>query len=232
MQFLEDAKQILEAMQDADEAVTGVNQSPSGRIAITAPAMFGARFVMPTIVEYLGQYPDTSLETLFVDRLVNLVDEGLDVGVRIGELSDSSLRQRRVGQISRVVVAAPSYLEKYGEPEKPEELKQHTLLASRAGDGAVSWHFAKDGFMRIEPRLWTNTNDAAVAAAVRGLGITQLLSYQVMDEIAAGDLIRLLPEHESQALPVQIVHREGRYGAARVRSFIDLLSENLQEALS
>ena len=140
--YLEDARQILAGMQAADEAAAGINAEPRGHLAVTAPVLFGRLFVMPGIVAYLQRYPAMEVEAIFLDRPVNLLEEGLDVGVRIGELADSSMRALRVGRVRHVLVAAPDYLQRNGSPRVPVELREHTMIDSMAGDFGGGWRFA------------------------------------------------------------------------------------------
>lgn len=229
--YLEDARQILAGMQAADEAAAGINAAPRGHLAVTAPVLFGRLFVMPGIVEYLERYPDMEVEAIFLDRAVNLLEEGLDVGVRIGELPDSSMRALRVGWVRHVLVAAPAYLERYGSPRVPADLRKHSLIASRAGDFGGGWRFAETAGehpLKIDARLKVTSNDAAIAAALSGFGIARLLSYQVAAEVDAGRLRLLLPEYDPPRYPVHILHREGRHASAKVRAFIDLLAQSLR----
>lgn len=231
--YLEDARQILSAVQAADEGAAGINSAPRGHLAVTAPVLFGRKHVMPGVVDYLRKYPGTEVETLFTDRVVHLVEEGLDVGVRIGHLPDSTLRALRVGSVSWMTVASPQYLHSQGIPADPQALAEHILIASSAGDFARNWRFGpgQDSTIRISPRLTTTTNDSAVEATLQGFGIARLLSYQVADEIDEGRLQRILRNHEPEPLPIHIVHREGRYASARIRAFIDLLAARLTAVL-
>ncbi|MCU7810561.1 MAG: LysR family transcriptional regulator, partial [Candidatus Thiodiazotropha sp. (ex Notomyrtea botanica)] len=197
----------------------------------TAPVLFGRMFVMPGIVEYLKRYPDTKISAVFLDRIVNLLEEGQDVGVRIGQLPDSSMRALRVGSVRLVLCASDKYLTRYGEPKTPDALVEHTTIASSAGSGAFDWRFNSttgSRTLRLRPRLTVTTNDAAIEAAREGLGITRLLSYQVAPHVAGGQLKLILQEFEPAPIPVHIVHREGRYTSAKVRAFIDLLAERLK----
>jgi DNA-binding transcriptional LysR family regulator len=233
--YLEDARRILAEVDAADESATGINAEPHGHLAVTAPVLFGRMFVTPVIVEYLELYPGTEVSALFLDRIVNLVEEGLDVGVRIGELPDSSMRARRVGSVRHVLCASPDHLKSHGMPQQPEDLQEHSLISSSAGNFAIDWRFeSKRGAqsLAIKPRLAVTTNDAAIAAAVRGAGIARLLSYQVAPQLASGELQIILDEYGPAPLPVHIVHREGRYASARVRSFIELMSERLRADLT
>jgi len=229
--YLEDARQILAGMQAADEAAAGINAEPRGHLAVTAPVLFGRLFVMPGIVAYLERYPAMEVEAIFLDRAVNLLEEGLDVGVRIGELPDSSMRALRVGWVRHVLVAAPAYLERYGSPRVPADLREHTLIASIAGDFGGGWRFAEiagEHALKVDARLKVTSNDAVISAAQSGFGIARLLSYQVAEEVAAGRLRLLMPEYDPPPYPVHILHREGRHASARVRAFIDLLAERLR----
>ncbi|MCG7587871.1 LysR family transcriptional regulator [Photobacterium sp. OFAV2-7] len=229
--YLEDARRLLAEVEAADEAAAGINAEPRGHLAVTAPVLFGRMFVMSGIVEYLQRYPEMKVDAIFLDRVVSLVEEGLDVGVRIGELPDSSMRALRVGTVRMVVVASPDYLDQHGEPEIPSELQNHSIIASSAGNFAIGWRFASpkgEQSIRLQPRLTVTTNDSAIEAAVQGLGITRVLSYQVASHIADGSLKVLLSEHELKPSPVHIVHREGRYASVKVRSFIDMLAQRLR----
>lgn len=234
LRYLADARRILAEVEAADEAAAGINAAPRGHLAVTAPVLFGRMFVMPGIVEYLRRYPETEVDAVFLDRVVNLLEEGFDVGVRIGELPDSSLRAVRVGSIRVLVCASPAYLQRHGRPETPEELVDHTVIESLAGSNAIDWRFGTGGGrpVRVHPRLSVTTNDAAIEAAAEGFGVCRLLSYQVRPKIAAGELEVLLAEHEPAPRPVHIVHREGRYPSAKIRAFVDLLADRLRSALT
>ena len=231
LRYLEDARQILARVDAADEAAQGINATPRGRLAVTAPVLFGRMFVVPGIVDYLGRFPGTEVEAVFLDRIVNLMEEGLDVGVRIGELPDSSMRALRVGQVRTVVVASPEYLDQQGVPRNPQDLLKHTLVASTAGNFSTDWRFHPDRSehpLRVQPRLTVTTNDAALSSVSQGFGISRVLSYQAASLIDEGRLRVVLQDYEPPPLPVHIVHREGRYAAARVRGFIDLLADRLR----
>ncbi|WP_445371345.1 LysR family transcriptional regulator [Methylomonas sp. HW2-6] len=229
--YLEDAKRILADVDAADEAAAGINAEPAGQLAVTAPAQFGKLYVMPGIVDYLQRYPAMQVTALFVDRVVNLLEEGMDVGIRIGELPDSSLRAVRVGQVRPVVCAAPDYLQRHGAPNDPSELAKHTLIAAGGLGAGPDWRFGSGAdahSVRIQPRLVTSTIDAAIEAAVQGLGLTRLLSYQIAPYLASGQLQTVLNRHEPPPIPIHVLHREGRYASAKVRSFVDLIAERLK----
>jgi DNA-binding transcriptional LysR family regulator len=237
--YLHDIRRILADVAAADDAVAGVTTQPRGQLTITAPVLFGRKFVVPGIVDYLKRYPEVDIAAVFLDRVVNLLEEGFEVGVRIGRLADSTMRALHVGEVRQVVVAAPSYLANYGVPARPDELRSHTIVASQAGNGALHWRFGpgrggRPGkgsdlkTVRVRPRLEVTTNDAAIDAVVGGFGISRLLSYQVADLIATDKLQALLVDYQGDDLPVNIVHREGQYPSAKVRSFVDLLATRLR----
>jgi DNA-binding transcriptional LysR family regulator len=225
--YLDDARRILAEADEADEAAAGVDAAPHGHLAVTAPVLFGRMFVMPVIVEYLNRYPDTAVSAVLLDRVVNLLEEGLDVGIRIGELPDSSMQAVAVGSVRLVVCASREYLRRHGVPRSPEDLLQHSIITSSAGSASINWQFGSR-VLRIEPRLTVTTNDGAIDAALRGFGITRMLSYQVSPYVMAGDLRSVLAEHEPAPRPIHIVHREGRHACAKVRAFVDLTVERLR----
>ena len=232
LRYLDDARRILADLSAADKAVTGINAEPQGHLAVTAPVMFGSLFVMPTIVKYLQLYPKMEVSAIFLDRVVNMLEEGIDVGVRIGQLPDSSMRARRVGSVRLVLCASPQYIQEHGLPQQPEELHQHTIIASKAGNNGLDWRFP-DGknikSIKVKPRLTVTTNDAAISSAIEGLGITRLLSYQIAPQLASGELKILLEDFEPEPRPVHIIHREGPNGSAKVRSLVDLLAKQLSQ---
>ena len=227
--YLEDARRILLEVDAAEDAAAGVNAKPRGELAVTAPVMFGRRYVLPGILEYLRCYPETQVHSMFLDRNVNLLEEGLDVGVRIGELADSSMRALRV--VRQVVVASREYLEQRGSPDTPNALARHTVIASSAGDFSAGWRFRTvkgEQLVRVRPRLSVTTNESAIEAALAGFGITRLLSYQVAPEIEEGRLVPLLEDSEPPPRPIHIIHRAGPRSPAKVRAFIDLLAKRLR----
>lgn len=229
--YLVDARRILLEADEADEAAAGLNATPRGQLSVTAPMLFGRRYVVPILTEYQRTFGETSVSAVFVDRVVNLVEEGFDVGVRIGDLPDSSLRAIRVGQVRRVVCASPAYLEKHGCPRTPGDLAGHRIVAATSLTATSEWVFVKGKqkiAVRVEPRLLLNTNDAALEAVKCGFGLTRLISYQVADEVAAGDVRIVLSEYEDVPLPIHVIHCEGRHRSAKVRAFIDMAVERLR----
>lgn len=229
--YLDDARRVIAAADEADEAAVGINAEPRGHMTITAPVLFGRMYIMPGIVNFLQTYPETSVSALFLDRVVNMLEEGVDVGIRIGELSDSSYRALRVGQVRRVLCASPAYLKKNGIPNTPQELKQHQVIVASGVTQSVEWRFLDQGEpvnVRMKPRLTVCTNDGAIEAALQGLGVTRLMSYQVAPLLVSGKLKVVLSEFESPPVPVHIIHREGRNASTKMRAFIDLMAERLR----
>lgn len=230
-QYYENVRAILVSIAEANEAVTDSNATPRGTLSITAPVMFGRMFVMPCIIDYMQRYPQVKMIAHLVDRVTNLVDEGMDVAIRIGHLPDSGLRAIKVGQVRRVLCASPAYLEKFGTPQQPADLSPHSIISSSQVSPQTEWRFKSQGapvLMRMEPRLTVSSNDAALAAALGGLGIARLLSYQIWDEVSHGSLRLILEAYEEEPWPVHIVHREDKLGSSKVRSFIDEIVENLR----
>ena len=229
--FAEDCRRILGDIEEAETAATGTHTAPRGSLTLTAPVLFGHLYVAPILVDYLQRYPEVEAQCLFLDRVVNVVEEGIDVAVRIGELPDSSLQATRVGRVRRVLVASPAYLKARGVPLRPEALTEHTIVSASAVTPVSEWRFNDAGrslLQRLHPRMRTTTNDSAIAAAVAGLGITRLLSYQVAAHLKTGALHILLEDFEGAPLPVHVVHHEGRRATQKVRSFIDLAVETLR----
>ncbi|HVO06938.1 MAG TPA: LysR family transcriptional regulator [Burkholderiaceae bacterium] len=229
--YAEDCRRVLTELADADAAVSGMHGTPRGTLSLTAPALFGARFVTPVVTEYLQCYPEISASCWFVDRIVNMTEEGIDVAVRIGDLDDSSLQATRVGRVRRIVCAAPAYLERFGTPRAPEDLVHHHIVSSATVTPPREWRFNEGDMprvMKLQPRLVTTTNDSAVNAAISGFGLVRLLSYQVADALRDGRLVTVLDAFEGAASPVHLLHREGRHAAKKVRAFLDLAIERLR----
>jgi DNA-binding transcriptional LysR family regulator len=229
--YAEDCRRVLAGLAEADRSASGAHGSPHGRLTLTAPVLFGCRFVTPIVTEYLQRYPEVSAACWFLDRVVNMMDEGVDVAVRIGELPDSSMQAIRVGTVRRVVCASPGYLARRGTPRSPGDLAAHTVICASAVTPTPEWRMAEDGrprVVKVQPRMITTTNDAAVAAAASGFGLTRLLSYQVAEEMRDGRLVTILTEFEPPALPVTLLHCEGRHASPKARAFLDLAIERLR----
>lgn len=230
-QYYDNVRAILASIAEANEAVADSNATPRGTLSITAPVMFGRLFVMPCMIDYMQRYPQVKMIAHLVDRVTNLVDEGMDVAIRIGHLPDSGLRAIKVGQVRRVLCASSAYLDKFGTPQLPADLAKHAIIASSAVSPHTEWRFQSDGeplLVRMDPRLTVTSNDAALAAATGGLGIARLLSYQVWNEVDCDALRLILEPFEEAPWPVHVVHREDKLGSSKVRRFIDEMVEYLR----
>ncbi|MCC2613726.1 LysR family transcriptional regulator [Neorhizobium sp. Rsf11] len=228
--YLRDCQRILMEISEAEAAAGGVHARPSGYLFVTAPVIFGNIHVTPILTAFLREYEGVTARTLFVDRLVNIVDEGVDVAIRIGHLEDSGLSAIRVGAVRRVLCAAPSYLAAAGIPARPAELPRHNIIAAVPGGNGVEWHFGRNGetSVSLRPRLFCNTNEAAMRAAIDGWGVARLLSYQIEGEQARDELQIVLADFEEDPLPVHVVHPEGRLTSAKTRAFVDFVVARLR----
>lgn len=223
--YLDRARRILAEMQEAEDFAQSDRLSPAGRLTVTAPATFGHLHVAPLMAEYLRRYPEVQGHLLLSDRWINLVEEGVDLAVRIGRLPDSALVVRPLGQTRRVVVGSSAYLERHGAPRTPGDLMGHQLIHFAGFDGPEEWRFERDGVeerVAIAPRLFTNSADAAIRVAERDGGLARVLSYQAMEAIRAGRLRIVLAEFEPPMRPIQIVRPAARLVSAKLRAFIDL----------
>ncbi len=230
--YLESGRRLLAAYDELEAVNFGERVQPRGWISLTAPVMFGRLHVLPLVQSFLGEYSQVDVRLLLLDRVVSLVDEGLDLGVRIGQLPDSSLRAVRVGQVTRIVCAAPQYIARHGAPATPRDLAKHSVVACTAVTPIPDrWSFQGPSgvsSVAVTPRLVVNTTAAAVDAALDGLGLTCVLSYQAEPHATAGLLQTVLVEYEPPPAPVHIVHPEGRHLPAKVRLFIDYAAERLR----
>ncbi|MEA1675386.1 LysR family transcriptional regulator [Nitrospirillum sp. BR 11163] len=226
--YFDDCRRILADITEAEAAAAGSYATPSGMLAVTASALFGQMYVLPIVTEYLDSYPTMAARTFFVDRPVNIVEEGVDVAVRIGRLPDSGFTAIKVGSVRRVVCGAPAYFEAHGVPLTPADLKGHRVAASTSAWASPEWRFAGDQRVVLTPTLQCNTNEAAIATAAAGWGLTRVLHYQIGPALLEGRLRVVLSEHEEAPLPIHVLHPEGRHAPAKVRAFIDLAVDRLR----
>lgn len=229
--YAEDCRRILTDLETANASVAGLHSTPTGLLTVTAPVLFGARYVTPIVTEYLERFPNVSAECWYLDRVVNMMEEGIDIAVRIGELPDSSMQAVRVGRMRRVICGSPRYLEQHGIPKTPDDLQKHEIISADAVSPGAEWRLMRGGMpciVKLKPRLTSSSNDGALVAAVEGFGLTRLLSYQIADHLQNGQLKIVLEDCEPSALPVHLVHREGRYASRKARSFLDLAVARLR----
>lgn len=223
--YLERVRRILSEVAEAESSAQAERLAPSGRLLVSAPASFGRIHVGPLMADYLKQHPGVSGELMLSDRFVNLVEEGYDLALRIGILSDSSLVARRIGSTRRVVVAAPSYLERRGTPQTPDDLHAHDTISFRGLGDTSGWRFAEadqDRRVTVASRYATNSADSAIWYAADGGGLAQVLAYQAADAIREKRLTIVLQDYERPALPIQFVYPASRLLSAKVRTFVDL----------
>lgn len=228
--YLDDCRRILAELAQAEAAASGSYSAPIGMLTVSAPVLFGRMHVLPILTEFLERHPKVVGRAMFVDRMTSLVEEGVDVAVRIGHLPDASYAATRVGSTRRVVCGAPGYLQRHGAPEKPADLTQHRIISLTAAWSGREWRFGRDGeiVVPVDPAMFCNTTDAAIAAAVSGFGLTRVLAYQIEPQLRSGALRAVLEEFQEAPLPVHVAHAERRHAPAKVRAFVDLAVERLR----
>lgn len=228
--FLDDCRRILGEVDEAEEAAAGSYSIPRGHLAVTAPVLFGEMFIAPLMAEYLDEFPSVQLNAMLVDRVTNIVDESIDVAIRIGQPNESSLHSVKVGEVRQVVCGSPAYFDRSGRPGHPGELRSANIVMSSASHLLSDWQFVHEGnnlSFRVEPRLIVTANQAAINIAALGWGITRVLSYQVADQVAAGELEIVLQDYEPPALPISVVWQKTNRVSAKVRTFTEFLTERL-----
>ena len=226
--YLERARRILADIAEAESAAEGESTRPSGQLVVSAPRGFGRLHVSRVMSAYLKRYPEVSGELRLEDRMVSLVEDGIDLAVRIGDLADSSLVARHVGEMRRMVVASGNYLKQRGEPTTPEAIASHETIQFGAISASPEWRFVRgDREVRVActPRFSTNSADAAIQYAEQDGGLTRVLAYQAADAIRAGRLRVVLAKFEPPALPIHIVYPTSRLLSSKVRTFIDLVTD-------
>src|SRR5580692_11762468 len=226
--YLERARRILADVEEAESSAQDERTRPSGRLVVSAPIGFGRLHVSPIMSEYLKRHAEVSGDLRLSDRMVNLVEDGVDCAVRIGHLADSSLVARHVGEMRRIVVASSDYLRRRGEPDAPEAIASHQTIQFGATAAAPEWSFVRDGeeiSIFPTPRLTTNSSDAAIQYAEQGGGLTRVLAYQAAAAIKARRLKIILTKFELPPIPIHIVYPTSRLLSAKVRTFIDLVTE-------
>lgn len=227
-------RRILEDIAEAERTASGEFSAPKGNLVISAPIVFGRWHVLPIVVEFLEAYPDIDMRMVQVDRLVDLPEEHVDVAVRIGDLTDGSLISRRVGEIRRVLCGSPGYFARRGTPKRLEDLHAHDLISFETLVSAAQWTFGMGKLERTIPvrsRLVVNTAEAAIDAAIAGVGLTRVLSYQVADAVAAGQLALALEDFEPAPWPVSLVYAAQGPLPQKLRVFLDFAAPRLRSIL-
>ena len=228
--YLEDARHVLAQMQAADDAANGAATNPIGQLRITCSNEFGRIYVAPILTEFLDRHPSVSADVLMVDRIVNMVEEGFDLAVRIGELPSSGLTAVRVGQVRRIICGAPGYFEANGMPKTPTDLQKHQIVSASPVSPTTEWRFGHDmqDIVRVKPRLTVSSVATAISVAKRNWGICRVLSYQVGPDLQSGALQAVLEDYEPAPLPIHLVHVEGRRAPAKIRAFVELAKDRLR----
>ncbi len=232
--FFATCERILDELREAQETATGEYRAPKGLLTITAPMGFGRLHLQPVALEFLAAYPDVNLKLLLVDRVVHLVEENIDLALRISELPDSSLIARPLGHVQMVVSASPAYLERHGIPQKPLDLIRHDCIAWSSVEPLNSWWFREgrnDRTFPVHTRLSTTSADSAISAAHAGLGLVQTTSYQAAPGLRDGRLALVLRDFECASTPVSLVYARQRLLPLKVRAFIDFAVPKLVDRL-
>lgn len=227
-------RRILEAVSEAEQTVAGEFSAPRGNLVITAPFVFGRLHVLPIVTQFLKAYPEIDIRLVQLDRVVNLLEENVDLAVRIGVLPDSSLIVRRVGEVRRVLCASPGYLARHGVPERPEDLRAHDCVTAENLMSPSAWTFRSgrsERTVQVHSRLAVNTAESAIEAAIAGLGLTRVLFYQVAEAVASGRLVLALEAFEPDPWPVSLLYRSQGPVPQKVRTFLDFAAPRLKAAL-
>ncbi|BCZ84074.1 LysR family transcriptional regulator [Paraburkholderia terrae] len=231
------AKAILEQVVEAERIAAGEYAEPKGDLVVTAPIMFGRLHVLPVVTRFLASYPEVSVGLVLTDRVTHLLDDQVDVALRLGDLPDSNLVAVGLGSIRRVVCGSPDYLDTRGEPTKPEDLALHSVISFESISASVQWSFWSEGEeikTSILPRLSVNTIDAAIDAGLSGTGLVRAMSYQVVEYVRQQRLRVVLQEFEPEPRPLHLIYDRQRRLPLKLRTFVDfvvpLLRERVKEA--
>jgi DNA-binding transcriptional LysR family regulator len=231
--YLADCQRILRDIEEAEASASSSHRDPRGRLVISASLNFGRMYVAPVVLDFLARHPQISVRTLLADNVVDLIEDGVDVAVRIAHLADSSLTAVRVGTVRRVVCASPEYLAARGTPKQPREVSSHDALVFSRDAAQRDWVFGPPRAaekVELRSQLSVNNADVIIAAALAGRGLARVLSYQIGAYVKTGQLKIVLADHEPPPLPVSIVHAAGRKSSARVREFVTFAVERLRAA--
>ncbi len=229
--YVEACRQILEEVEEAERTASGEYAAPRGELVITAPVVFGRLHILPVVAEFLTAFPHINVQLSLTDRFVDLIEEHVDLAVRIGELPDSAMIATKIGVIREVVCGSPGYFTKHGIPKTPKDLSRHACISNRELTLPHSWIFTKGTAISAIPvrsRLIVTTVEAAVDAAVADVGVTRLLSYQIAQYVESGKLKIILREYESPPWPVQLVYLSTRALPLKVRAFLDFATPRLK----
>lgn len=229
--YVEAARHIIADLDEAERRASGEYQTPRGELSVTMPVEFGARHVMPIALGFMAEYPEVTLKLVTSDRLVHLVEEQVDVAIRLGQLADSALVAVKVGEFRLLTCASPEYLERHGAPKHPRDLPDHDGIAF--GPDRMFWAYHADGEEMIAApctRMLVNTAANNLAAAVSGVGIARLFDYQLTDEFRTGALVHILADFDGDPWPIHLVYPRQGLLPLKVRAFIDWVTPRLRAA--
>lgn len=232
--YVDACKRILDEVGDAERAAAGEYSTPRGDLVVTAPVVFGRLHVLPLVIEFLHAFPDVDVRLVLGDRVSHLLDEHLDLAVRIGALQDSNFKAAAVGSLRHVVCASPAYLAAHGTPKTPGDVATHRCVTFDALAAPDRWSFRDgktDTTVRVHSRLVVNTAEAAVDAAKAGLGLTRLVSYQADAARRAGELALVLEAFEPPPVPVNLVFHAHQRIPLKLRAFLDFAAPRLRARL-
>jgi len=233
--YVEACKRIIEQVDDAERQVSGEYRSPKGDLVVTTPWGLGHTHLLPIAVEFLDAYPEIGLRLLLTDRVVDTVEENVDVAVRIGSLSESSMIATRIGSIRLVVCASPAYLASRGRPQTLDNLRDHDCIAINDITASNAWKFRRgqrSSLVSIQSRLCVNTSEAAVLAAIAGAGLTRVMSYKMDAARRAGSLELVLEAFEPEPLPIHIVYSPRKPVPLKLRAFLNWVTPRLKARLA
>ena len=233
--YIEACKRIIEQVDDAEREVSGEYRIPKGDLAVTSPWGLGHMHLLPIAVEFMNAYPEIALRLVLTDRIVNTVEENIDISVRIGNLADSNLIATRIGSVRFVLCASPGYLAEHGHPTAPAELENHDCISVDSVAPQRSWKFIRGGreiAVPIRSRLTVSDSEAAVGAAIAGGGIARVMSYKMEAARRAGQLVVMLEEFEQEPWPVHIVYAERKPVPLKLRAFLNWVTPRLKARLA
>ena len=232
--YVTSCRRIIEEIAEVERTAAGEYRAPQGELAISVSAVLGRTHVLPFVVEFQRTFPDIRVRLQFTDRFVNLLEEHVDVAVRIGELPDSSMIAKRVGLIRLMLCASPAYLKRRGAPKTPLDLATHDCVIHETYSTPHGWEFVSEEttqMIHVPSRLTVNLGEAAVAAAVAGAGIARVLSYLVDDLLRSRSLVTLLEAYEPSPMPVSVIYPSQRQVPLKLRAFLDFAVPRLRKRL-
>jgi len=233
--YMAAAKRILADVTEAERAASGEYTTPRGDLSISAPYALGRHFLQPIVAKFLAEFPEVTVQLGLQDRGVNLVEEHVDVALRVGALADSSLIAVRIAEVVLLACASPAYLKSRGKPESPDDLSGHDMISYGPFQSSGRWRFSRDQTEYLVPvrsRMIVSNMESACDAACAGLGITEAFSYYVAGSIKSGELVPLLQDFQPPPLPVSFVYSSSRFMPLKLRAFLDFTTPRLKARLA